>query len=137
MLKKVGLYLVGFIGLIVMSYAAVFASDIQVDFAQKEGIPLSTSSVSVIKAEGIKEDGGYRITGMLKRLHRLSMGGHLHVFALDEKGKITSESKHRVHGLHNAGKGTKRIPFNVLVSTFPESTSSFFIEHHRPGSHEG
>jgi len=136
-MNKAGLYFVCLVTLIAMSSSVVVAKDIQINFAQKPGIPLAHSSVTVERAEGKKVDGGYRITGLLNVPHRLPMAGHLHVTAYDDKGVITSESKHRVPGLNSARKGVKRIPFNVLVSGLVESTSRVFVEHHSAGHKEG
>lgn len=136
MLNKAGSYLVCLVALIAMSSSVVVAKDIQINFAQKAGIPLAQSSITVERAEGGKVDGGYRITGILKVPHRLPMAGHLHVTAYDDSGVITSESKHRVPGLNSARKGSKKISFNVLVSGLMESTSRILVEHHRSGHKE-
>ena len=124
MWNKVGSSLICLVVLIVMSSSVVFANDIQIEFAQKAGIPLAKSSVTVERANGEVKEGGYRITGILNVPHRLPMAGHLHVFAFDENGVMTSDSKHRVPGLHSARKGAKRVPFNVLVSDLTELTAS-------------
>ena len=132
-MSKIGSYLVCLVALIAMSSTVVIASEIQIEFAQKAGIPLAKSSVAVERAKGVKIDGDYRITGVLKVSYRLFKGGHLHVFAFDETGAMTSESKHRVPGLNSARKGVRRVPFNVLVSGLAESTTRILVEHHNAG----
>lgn len=136
MWNKIGSFLVCLVVMIVVAPSVVFANDIQIEFAQKAGIPLAKSSVTVERAIGEIEEGGYRITGMLNVPHRLPMSGHLHVFAFDENGVKTSDSTHRVFGLLSKRKGAKRIPFNVLASGLTDSTVRILVEHHSAGHKE-
>lgn len=122
---------------ILFASATCFASSIEVVFKNEQGVPLAGNSVKIIRATAVKDGEALRITGQLKRLHRLRMSGHLHAYIYSENGQTLFDSKHRVLGLNSKRKGASRAPFNFLLDDFPTETSTVFLEYHSPGHREG
>jgi len=128
--------LLAFGGLLVASLMTTsgVASGVEVVFDKQIGATLSANAVIVAKAELVNDDGTLRITGRLRRPHRLAMAGHLHAYAYTENTLI-ADSKHRVPGLNSQRKGEMRILFNILLKD-TSGASKVHLEYHSPGHQE-
>lgn len=112
------------------------ASTIKVDFEKQKGVSVTTSSVTVIMAEAVGEGGVLRITGQLKRPHRLPMAGHLHAYSHSTNNDLIAGSQHRVPGLNSQRRGLMRVPFKISIKDFPAEINKVYLEYHSPGHSE-
>lgn len=130
LIKKYIFYIVISCSLLVVLADTVLAKDVSVYFAE-------LGSVAVIQAKIIETPNQeLRITGQLKRPHRIPMTGHLHTYIYSDKGDLLADSKHRVLGLNSKRKGMMRVSFNILVEAVPTDASKAFLEYHDPGHKE-
>jgi len=130
-----GLLVVGPLLMAFLVTTPSLASAAEVVFETPDGLVLSSASVTVVKAQAVNDDGSLRITGQLKRPHRLPMAGHLHAFTYTADNDLITESRHRVPGLNAQRKGMMRVPFNLLLEDNSEA-SKVRLEYHNPGHQE-
>lgn len=128
-----GLFVVGILLTATLVTTPCLASEVKVDFEKQKGFPVSTSAVTVIKAESVSEEGDLQITGQLKRTHRLQMAGHLHAYSYSENNDLIADSQHRTPSLNSNRKGVMRIPFNLSIEDAPAEINRVSLEYHGPG----
>jgi hypothetical protein len=131
-----GLLVAGFLLVAALFTTPCLASTIRVDFEKQKGTPVTTSSVTVVKAESVGEGGDLRITGQLKRTHRLSMAGHLHAYLHSANNDLIADSQHRVLGLNSQRSGLMRVPFKFSIEDVSAEINRVYLEYHSPGHAE-
>ncbi len=130
-----GLLVVGILLMASLVTTPCLASAVEVIFETPNGLVLSSTSVTVVKAEPVNDEGSLRITGQLKRPHRLPMAGHLHAYTYTENNDLITESRHRVPGLNSQRKGMMRVPFNIFLEN-TSGVAKVRLEYHNPGHQE-
>ncbi|MDT8443442.1 MAG: hypothetical protein RQ722_04060 [Desulfuromonadales bacterium] len=130
-----GLLVVGVLLMASLVTTPCLASAVEVVFETPNGLVLSSTSVTVVKAEPVNDEGSLRITGQLKRPHRLPMAGHLHAFTYTVDNDLITDSRHRVLSLNSQRKGLMRVPFNILLEN-NTGASKVRLEFHNPGHQE-
>jgi len=82
----------------------------------------------------VHADGDHlQVSGQLKRLHPVLVGGHLHVYGHAETGEVVAESHCRVPGLNSKRAGMMHIPFRVTIAANPEAVTAVSLEYHSLG----
>jgi hypothetical protein len=136
MITERGVLIVGALLLAFLSAMPCLASDVEVVFDGQKGISLSASSVTVVKAEPVSDGGNLRITGLLKRPHRLAIAGHLHAYTYTANNELIADTRHRVSGLNSQREGMMRVPFHILLED-ASGASKVRLEYHSLGHQEG
>ena len=135
MISKQGMLVTGVLMMVTLVAIPCIASEVEVVLEEQKGFSLSASSVTVVKAEPVSDGSDLRITGRLKRPHRLPTAGHLHTYTYTANNDLITDSHHRVPGLNSKRKGMMRIPFNILVED-ASGASKVRLEYHSFGYQE-